>query len=441
MKPHHLTILLCISLSAGAQSPQTKYPLAGLKKDFALLRETLQNKYPSLYRYKTKAAMDALIDSCRQSIRDSMTLSEFYRLTATVISALEDGHASARPSDQSMSDFEKRIKLLPLRIWFSGDKAYVLCEKNHLIQGTEILSIDHHSIPEILERIFYCYPSDGAIRTGKLQALNNQPFYFSILYYIVYGPAPAFTIEYLTGAGSTQTISLAADYGSTIHCDIRPEKTKGLSLDFKSNGIAILTVGTFESKESTFNRFLQTSFTNIGRRQCSTLIIDLRNNGGGRDGNGAALFSHLTDKPFFYYASLESVQRKALIGEHPQLRVQQPAATSFPGRVYFLINGNSFSATAEFASVARSGKRGLFIGEETGGGYYGNTSGDDTLLVLPATKIRVDIPLIRYTMSVHPAEYPDRGIIPDYSVLPSFSDVINHKDVQLEYALKLAAAN
>jgi C-terminal processing protease CtpA/Prc len=113
----------------------------------------------------------------------------------------------------------------------------------------------------------------------------------------------------------------------------------------------------------------------------------------------------------------------------------------FSGPVYFLINGFSFSATAEFSAVARSEKRGVFIGEETGGGYYGNTSGNDTLVVLPNTRIRVDIPLIKYTMAVREAEYPDRGIIPEHSVISSLADFIGHKDVQLQYALQLAGAN
>jgi len=111
MHPRQLTILLLLALPASlspstvrAQLSEKKYSAAELKKDFTLLRQTLQKKYPSLYRYKTKAAMDALIDSCDRSIHDSMPLYEFYHLTGIIISALEDGHASAQPSDRSIDD-------------------------------------------------------------------------------------------------------------------------------------------------------------------------------------------------------------------------------------------------------------------------------------------------------------------------------------------------
>lgn len=62
-------------------------------------------------------------------------------------------------------------------------------------------------------------------------------------------------------------------------------------------------------------------------------------------------------------------------------------------------------------------------------------------MILPHTRINIDIPLIKYSMAVRQAKYPDRGIIPDHPILPSFADWITRKDVQLEYALHLAGAN
>ena len=98
----------------------------------------------------------------------------------------------------------------------------------------------------------------------------------------------------------------------------------------------------------------------------------------------------------------------------------------------------SFSATAEFCSIARSNKRGKFIGEETGGGYYGNTSGKFVDTTLPNSKIIISIPTIKYIMAVRKEKFRDRGIIPDYTVTPNINDIIENKDVQLNYALKLA---
>jgi len=128
---------------------------------------------------------------------------------------------------------------------------------------------------------------------------------------------------------------------------------------------------------------------------------------------------------------------KRITTDHPNLGIQQPEADHFDGKVEFLTSGKSFSGAAEFSSIARSNKRGLFIGEETAGGYYGNTSGSKLTLILPNSKIRVNIPVTKYVMAVKKSKYSDRGIIPDYPIVPSINDYIQHKDVQMEFALKL----
>jgi len=448
VQPRHLTILLLfiltasfIGMTAGAQMPDKRFSPVALKKDFLLLKDTLETTHPGLYRYKSKEVMDALFDSCYRSIQDSMTLYEFFRIVCVITSAVGDGHADCEPPKGLLDQVKKQTKLFPLRLWLTGDKAYVLCEASGLPSGTEIISIDQHPIGEITSRLSNCFPGDGAIQTKKLHFLNDFFGYFSLAYYIFYGQQSVFTVEYRNAAGEIQKRDMAADYIRNIRCKIQTEKIKGLALHFTPDGVAILSVGSLEKKESKFNQFLQSSFARISRHQCKALIVDMRNDGGGEDGNGAALYSYLSSKCFSYYASLETVKRKYRPEEHPQLRLQQPAAAPFSGKVYFLINGWTFSAAAEFCAVARSERRGPFIGEETGGAYYGNTSGDDITVILPNTRINVDIDLIKFTMAVRQAEYPDRGIIPEYPVIPSLADIIAQKDVQLQYALHLAGAN
>ena len=102
-----------------------------------------------------------------------------------------------------------------------------------------------------------------------------------------------------------------------------------------------------------------------------------------------------------------------------------------------MINGLSFSTTADFCAIAKSNNRGIFIGEETGGGYYGNTSGGAVNVKLPGSNIDINIPQFKYVNDVKKAKYKDRGIIPDYTIVPTIDDVLQQKDVQLNYALKL----
>src|SRR5882757_6665790 len=82
-------------------TPQKIAPTA-LRNDFLLLRDTLQKVHPGLYRFQSKAAMDHLFDSCFATIRDSMTVTDFYALTSFVMAAIGDGHANSRLSKESM---------------------------------------------------------------------------------------------------------------------------------------------------------------------------------------------------------------------------------------------------------------------------------------------------------------------------------------------------
>jgi hypothetical protein len=78
-----------------------------------------------------------------------------------------------------------------------------------------------------------------------------------------------------------------------------------------------------------------------------------------------------------------------------------------------------------------------FIGQETGGGYLGNTSGYGRKLTLPNSKIIIDIPALQFVMNVEPKLPFGSGVKPHYEVLPTINQYLNKENVSLEFALKL----
>jgi C-terminal processing protease CtpA/Prc len=123
---------------------------------------------------------------------------------------------------------------------------------------------------------------------------------------------------------------------------------------------------------------------------------------------------------------------------HDDLLPLNPVPDNYQGKVWFLINGLSFSTTAEFCALARMNHRGKFIGEETGGAYGGNTSGAMIYNTLPYSKMTVSFGLVKYDLAIKDKEYGDKGIIPDYVVQPTIEDVLAKKDVQLDFVIRLA---
>lgn len=94
---------------------------------------------------------------------------------------------------------------------------------------------------------------------------------------------------------------------------------------------------------------------------------------------------------------------------HPNWGLQQPGKPTFAGKVLILINRVSFPTTSEFLSQAHYHKRATFLGEESGGTYYGNSSGPQLLVTLPKRNVRPSVPLMTYTMTVKGYQDVARG--------------------------------
>jgi C-terminal processing protease CtpA/Prc len=89
--------------------------------------------------------------------------------------------------------------------------------------------------------------------------------------------------------------------------------------------------------------------------------------------------------------------------------------------------------------VAHHLKRATFIGEETGGAYYGNNSGLSTILTLPNSKARVLLPMYEYWNAVPGYDGKRRGTRPDIQVDTTAANLLLGVDEQLDAALKLVA--
>ena len=89
-----------------------------------------------------------------------------------------------------------------------------------------------------------------------------------------------------------------------------------------------------------------------------------------------------------------------------------------------------------FAQVVNDQPNVSIVGEETGGGAYGNTAWLIPEVKLPETKIRFRLPLFRLVMD-KTVPKDGRGIQPDVEVFPSVKAIKEGRDYKLEKALEL----
>jgi hypothetical protein len=454
------------------------YSVDELKQDFGVFRASLEEGHPGLYRYKSKVSMDSIFASATASINKHMTEMEFMLLVSKVAAQVGDGHLRVFPSKAHKDKLDEGKTATPFRVYWYDDKLFVLKNYSSLtdkeILGAQIISINGKKVPDILKEYLLIATSDGRNVTNKYRMLSRPRPFVRCLNYL-YGYTETYELEYIplheTAVKRNALPGITFDELFSLDEKRYPASFALPPAEFNITSdiqYAYLRISSFDKeafKQNKFNfeKFLAASFQSIETRHVKNLILDLRGNGGGTDEYGKILFSYFTSEPFDYYASLRmnkegydffkytnSPNRKAPKGmlkantdggfdnvRHPNVGKQNPKRPTFTGNIFVLINGGCFSTTSEFLSMLQYHTKAIFIGEESGGGYYGNCSGPTPEFFLPNTKVSVEIPLMNYTMAVKEYPYPDRGLIPNHMIIPSIKDKLELKDVELEFAKSL----
>jgi hypothetical protein len=107
---------------------------------------------------------------------------------------------------------------------------------------------------------------------------------------------------------------------------------------------------------------------------------------------------------------------------------------SFDGNCYVLINGGCLSTTGHLISLLKYHKKAVFIGEEPGSWFYCNDFSKQ--VKLPNTQIEVNIPQSTFQTAVSGYKVRDHFPI-DHSVELTVDDMINDKDVYMEFTMNI----
>jgi C-terminal processing protease CtpA/Prc len=342
------------------------------------------------------------------------------------------------------------------------------------LAGAEVLSINNVPIARILASMLAVSHGDGDSPTaGPYQLSHGRGFARSL--YMIVGLRSPFRIRYISG-GKTAEASLTGMPPKVLHevelsrYPSPPQQGNATWRLLEGGSIGVLKIASFDGNAEDgmpMSAFFERVFTEAHNGNVSKLIVDVRDNGGGEDELGRVLFSYFAERPFRYYRDLivnnlsfrffqyvpgreplppsvhEMVKPGAdgkyhVVG-HPNWGMQQPAAPHFGGKVVVLMNGGSFSTTCEFLSTLHHQGGATFVGEETAGGYYGNTSGAAASMVLPNSKLILPVQLVGYYLAIEGDALGAHGIRPDHHVEHSIDDVLAGRDRAMEMALRLAS--
>jgi hypothetical protein len=484
MKVFVFPLLICFAItSCVSYKPAVvtkKYSQQQVQADYDLFENILKTTHPGLYWYTSPDSMNYYFNMGRGMIKDSMTEQNFNLVLSYVISKIGCGHTSARPSKQVFRYRDTaRRSYFPLYLKFWPDTAVATFNLHRndssLKRGSVIHAIDGKPMPSIIDSLFKFLSTDGYNQTHKYQTLSNRNV-FAGLYTGVYGAKKKYTIDYTDSAGNLLSAVVpvftppkdSSEKEKKVKLPPRRERKKrqlsslrSFKID-SSNQAGIMELNTF-LRNGRLPQFFKSSFRELEKNNIQNLVIDLRGNGGGSVNNSNLLIKYVADKKFKIADSLYAIQRNNIYGKYQQHRIfnwlflqlmtkkktdgfyhfrfyekrmfKPKKKYHYDGNVYVLSGGNTFSASTLFMSIVTPQDNVFIVGEESGGGAYGNNAWLIPDVTLPNTKIRFRLPLFKLVVDKDaPKGY---GVQPDIKAFPTTEDIRRNRDYKMEKALEL----
>jgi Peptidase family S41 len=472
-----VTLLYSCSVSKN-YDPDKKYSKAELQQDYILLRNILEKKHPSLYWYTSEDSMDYFFNEGYKAIDDSMTELQFgWKILAPLTSTIHCGHTSFSMS-KGWNKFirHKRIPSFPLYLKIWNDTMVVTYNLNKddsiIKRGTIITSINGISSTDVINIMLDYMVEDGYSENVNYIRLSTSFPYF---HRNIFGLYKTYSIGYIDSTGTQKNISIPyfnPPIDSLAKIKKQEKELRKLtkvkkrvnirSLQFDS-AFALMTVNSFSRGH--LKNFFKRSFRKLRKDNMQNLVIDIRANGGGDINNYVLLAKFLRNTSFkvadtawsksrnfrpytkhiasgfFDNVGLLFLTHKEKDGNYhfgfwERHTFRPKRRNHFNGNVYVLVNGLTFSASSLFCNSVKGQQNITLVGEETGGGWYGNSGIMIPDIKLPNTKLRVRLPFFRLVQYNH-VSVKGTGVIPDIYISPVYKDVVNGIDTKMEYVKKI----
>lgn len=521
-KANHVVVFLvfvaligCGSVEKYNKHIQTSIPAEDLKEDVNYVQKKLVKLHPSLYWYISEQELNGKFDSLRANLKEPLTPNEFFFKISPIVASVRQGHMGLRPLTTKLEKKEAKIlskagtgPLSQFKMIWENDKMYVLENKSQdstIVKGSEVVAINEVTPQLIYSKYKNSYASDGYNTTFIPKQFQRR---FSSFLVNEIGVQDSLNYVF-KNADSTYTRvvkrfkeepkkkdSLSQTQKDSIKLARKsPEAKEKLKKEWEQKRIygydytakefnktlqfigadstvAYLKIKNFSTGKT--KKVYEEVFTKIKEKQSKTLIIDLRDNPGGRLNEIQKLYSYLVTEEFKFINEPEVTSRTSLFSNYfnqlpiisypitvplypvfatvlvsktkkkedgkfyYKIKSSKPMEANplhFDGPVYVLINGGSFSASCIISSNLQATGRAVFVGEETGGAFNGTVAGRMPLLELPNSKLPLRLGLMDIR-PVHRTEQEGRGIMPNVEIIPTLEQKLNGIDPELEYVLK-----
>tara|TARA_B110000967_G_scaffold107415_1_gene110136 strand:- start:5600 stop:7258 length:1659 start_codon:yes stop_codon:yes gene_type:complete len=506
-----ISLISCNSVKKYNKTINSKHSVAELHKDVDFTFKKIKKLQPSLYWFITEEKLELKINSVKKSITKPLTSKEFFFVLSPLVSEIRQGHNSVGyPMDkyekEELKEYKKTTNKFGL-LSFENIEGKVIINKVYdsiqTLKNSELLKIDNFEVSDLLDKYNGLRSSDGFNTTfiERRKGIMLQSYYrienptldsvtlrlslndsiFDTTFYRVKKP-----VEKKDSLKELEIENLSDTAKSRIKKEKKKKRvfetmrgfsklTKQYTRSYKfleDSTVGYIKIRGFMNGpyQSLYDEF----FAEIDTAGCSSIVIDLRDNLGGRLAEIHYLMKYLARGEFITMSDMESKTRiprtKSIWSSNnkplmvllktivtPFLytyelvtskkingivyhkmnasKPTEPFKNSFKGKIYVLINGNSFSASSIISTNLQGSERATIVGEETGGTFNGTVAGVFKPITLPNSKLHVQFGLgmIRAPYTESPDGF---GVIPDFIILPTLEHRKKGIDTELEFVLK-----
>jgi hypothetical protein len=422
--------------------------------DLQFLNEAVKEGHPAFRNFGF--SLDEQIRLINNSGIEKYSPFEYEYEIRKGLRSLQCCHTYITESPLKVNFSNKKNPFFPFRMLAEGDDLYLTSSINDSVQCSnfpvKVLKINDKSSKDILDYFNNYQSADGIQTTFRNYIVKNSA---SIIVRRIFAEADSFQIVGIVGS---DTININERAFLTASEPVKSSVKDTIKVLFKNKEsyfyfseklpkTGILKLKTFSSHG--YSKFYRNIFKYQKQHQLKNILIDVRDNFGGSRNNVVELLSYFVKTEenysleiskskinkhlkksfsllrFFYFDIFNHHKLQKTDSTRKYIFKIEPNKTNFEGKTIVWTNGASLSSASTLASYLQQKCNATVVGEETGGGVYGNNGGSFPTLELPESKIKIQFPIYRLVHNFG-NQQENRGIKPDFPIKNSINNLLKN---------------
>lgn len=433
-----LNIFFLISCKSNIQQNEKGIlSLSQVKEDFKALTEHIKKEVPHPYYGCPQESYDSVKRIVAGELKDSMSISDVYRIFYPLVQILNDAHFSIHLSD-NYKDPDGTL-YFPFKVIINNNQLFIdknLSSNTDIKSGEEVISINDVPAKNIINKI----------RSGNIKTENEENFFerwnesvFSLRLNSLFGSRTSFSIQ-------TKDQKIVDLPGVTEAKLAEPTKNNDSIYVFKiindgTKNTGYIRIGSLiwddehSEQRNILDSFLKTSFKRIKENSIQHLIIDIRNNLGGSSVLARNILDNITDSSYTLAWGEDDFKNGKIIREYDST-LHHPAKSDykFVGQTILLTNVLTYSSAHMMAVGFKYYRLGKTVGQISSEPLF--ITGEVNKFSLPHSQCLIYYPISNFILPGF-EENRKSYFVPDYQVYPNLKDQLSKKDTMLNFALKL----